>query len=116
MTQQWDQLYHMRVSEGLTYDGEVETNQDGDRLCCAQLALGQRKVLVPLRLADSDRVDVHDIVSAGMRATMEALARVKTRIRGIKSDQRPQKWVSEVGIDIMLIAVNVNLHSYWSAH
>jgi hypothetical protein len=51
-----------------------------------------------------------------MRASVEALARVKTRFRGIESDQRTQKWVSEVGIDIMLIAVDVNLHSYWSAH
>ena len=83
---------------------------------CAQLALSQRKVLVPLRLVNGDRIDVHDIVSAGMRATIEALARVKTRFRGIESDYRAQKRVSEVGIDIMLIAVDVNLHSYWSAH
>lgn len=79
---------------------------------CAQLALSQRKVLVPLRFTDSDRIDVHDAVSVGMRATMEALARVKTRFRGIESNQRAQKWVREVGIDIMLIAVDVNLHSY----
>lgn len=78
----------------------------------AQLALSQRKVLVPLGFTNSDRIDVHDVVSAGMRAAMEPLARVEPRFRGIESNQRAQKWVREVGIDIMLIAVDVNLHSY----
>lgn len=87
MTQKRDQLVRMcsSVSKEPTIE-EWETNQDGDRLRCSKLALGQRKVLVPFRLADSDRIDVHDIVSASMRATMEALACVKTRLRGIESN------------------------------
>lgn len=71
---------------------------------------------MPLGLADSDGIDVHDIVSAGIRTTIEAFARVKTRFRGIERNQRAQKRVSEVGIDIMLIAVDMNLHSCWSEH
>jgi hypothetical protein len=66
---------------------------------------------MPLGLADSDRIDVYDIVSASIRTTIEAFARVKTRFRGIERDQRAQERISEVGIDVMLIAVDMNLHS-----
>jgi len=66
---------------------------------------------VPLGLPNSNRIDIHDIVSASIRTTTEALARVKTRFRGIERNHRAQKRVSEVGIDIMLIAVDMNLHS-----
>jgi hypothetical protein len=71
---------------------------------------------VPLGLADGDGIDVHDIVSAGIRTTIEAFARMKARFRGIERNQRTQKGVSEVGIDIVLIAVDVNLHSCMSMH
>lgn len=71
---------------------------------------------MPLGLADSDWIDVHDIVSAGIRTTIEAFARMKTRFRGIEGNQRAQKGVGEVGIDIMLIAVDMNLHSCESVH
>jgi hypothetical protein len=36
---------------------------------------------------------------------------MKTRFRRIEHNQRAQKMVGEVGIDIMLIAVDMNLHS-----
>ena len=66
---------------------------------------------MPLGFADSDGIDVHDIISAGIRTTIETFARVKTRFRGIERNQRAQKRVGEMGIDIMLIAVDMNLHS-----
>jgi hypothetical protein len=66
---------------------------------------------VPLGLANSDGINIDDIVSASIRTTIEAFARVKTRFRGIERNHRAQKRVSEVGIDIMLIAVDMNLHS-----
>lgn len=71
---------------------------------------------MPLELADSDGIDVHDIVSAGIRTTIKAFARVKTRFRGIERNQRAQKRLGEVGIDIILIAVDMNLHSCQSVH
>jgi len=64
-----------------------------------------------LGLADCDRIDIHDIVSAGIRTTIETFARVKTRFRGIDSNQRAQKRIGEVGIDIKLIAIDMNLHN-----
>jgi hypothetical protein len=66
---------------------------------------------MPLGPADCDWVDVHDTVFAGIRTTIETFARVKTRFRGIDSNQRAQKRVSEVGINIVLIAIDMNLHS-----
>jgi hypothetical protein len=71
---------------------------------------------VPLGLANSDGIDVHDIVSVGIRTTIEAFACVKTRFRGIERNQRAQKRIGEVGIDIMLITVDMNLHSCRSVH
>ena len=69
---------------------------------------------MPLGLADSDGIDVHDVVSTGIRTTIEAFTRMKTRFRGIERNQQTQKRVGEVGIDIMLITVDMNLHSCWS--
>lgn len=66
---------------------------------------------MPLGLAESDGIDVHDIVSAGIRTTIEAFARVKTCFRGTERNQRAQKRVGEAGIDIMLITVDMNLNS-----
>ena len=71
---------------------------------------------MPLGFADCDGIDVHDIISAGIRTTIETFARVKTRFRGIERNQRAQKRVGEMGIDIMLIAGDMNLHSCWSVH
>ena len=39
---------------------------------------------MPLGLADTDEIDVHDIASAGVRTTIEEFARVKTRFGGIE--------------------------------
>jgi hypothetical protein len=66
---------------------EQGTNQDSDRLRYTQLALSQRKVLPPFKFAHSDRVDVYNIVSAGMRATMETLASMKACFGCVESDQ-----------------------------
>jgi hypothetical protein len=66
---------------------------------------------MPLGFADCDGIDVYDIVSAGIRTTIESFARVKARFRGIERNQRAQKGVSEVRINIVLIAVDMNLHS-----
>jgi hypothetical protein len=71
---------------------------------------------VPLGFVDSDGIDVYDIVSAGIRTTIKAVACVKARFRGIERNQRAQKGVGEVRIDIVLIAVNMNLQSCLSVH
>ncbi len=62
-------------------------------------------------LADSDEIDVHDIVSTVIRTTIEAFTRVKTRFRVIERRQRAQKKVSEVGVDVTLMAADMNLYS-----
>jgi len=64
-----------------------------------------------LGLADSDEIDVHDIVSTVIRTTIEAFTRVKTRFRVIERRQRAQKKVSEVGVDVTLMAADMNLYS-----
>lgn len=43
---------------------------------------------MPLGFADSDGIDVHDIVSSGIRTTIEAFASVKARFGGIERNQR----------------------------
>ena len=62
-------------------------NQNRDRLRRTELAFSKETVLLPLNFAHSYRIDVHDIVRAGMQAPIKALTRMKACFGCIKSDQ-----------------------------
>lgn len=69
--------------------------------------------MLPFNLADGHRVDVHDIVRAGLWAPIKALARVEACFRWVKSDHRAQKRVSDMGVNRVLVAINMNLRNHW---